>query len=51
MKPSERKQKLVAELTSLYEKLNVGRLYGFPNQRDTQQWLAEVASVLKNLDE
>ncbi|MBU0569890.1 hypothetical protein KKB40_03855 [Patescibacteria group bacterium] len=51
MKPSERKQKLVVELTSLYEKLDVGRLYGFPNQKDTQQWLADVASVLKNLDE
>ncbi len=51
MKPSERKQKLVEELASLYGKLDVGRLYGFPNQKDTQQWLADVASVLKNLDE
>lgn len=51
MKPSERKQKLVEELASLYEELDVRRLYGFPNQKDTQQWLAEVASVLKNLDE
>lgn len=51
MKPSEKKQKLVDELVELYEKLDVNRLYGFPNQKDTQQWLAEVASVLKNLDE
>lgn len=51
MKPSERKQKLVEELVALYEKLDVNRLYAFPNQKDTQQWLADVASVLKNLDE
>ncbi|KKR51023.1 MAG: hypothetical protein UT84_C0003G0018 [Candidatus Curtissbacteria bacterium GW2011_GWA1_40_16] len=51
MKPSERKQQLVNELSSLYENLNVNRLYAFPNQKDTQQWLADVASVLKNLDE
>lgn len=51
MKPFERKQKLVEELVILLGKLDVRRLYGFPNQRDTQQWLAEVASVLKNLDE
>lgn len=51
MKPSERKQKLVNELSNLYEKLDVNRLYGFPNQKDAQQWLADVASVLKNLDE
>jgi len=49
MKPSEEKQKLVEELASLYEKLDIGRLYGFPSQKDTQQWLAEVVSVLKNL--
>jgi len=51
MKPSEKKQKLVEELASLYEKLDINRLYAFPSQRDTQQWLADVASVLKNLDE
>lgn len=50
MKPSEKKHKLVEELADLYEKLDVGRLYGFPNQKDTQQWLADVCSVLKNLD-
>ncbi|HAV15190.1 MAG TPA: TIGR02391 family protein [Candidatus Pacebacteria bacterium] len=51
MKPSERKQRLVEELADLYEKLDTNKLYGFPNQKDTQQWLANVASVLKNLDE
>lgn len=51
MKPSERKRQLVEELANLHEKLDVGRLYGFPRQKDTQEWLAEVASVFKNLDE
>lgn len=51
MKPSERKQKLVEELANLYEELDVRRLYSFPSQKDTQKWLADVASVLKNLDE
>ena len=51
MKPSERKLQLVEELASLCEKLDVTRLYGFPRQKDTQEWLANVASVLKNLDD
>lgn len=51
MIPSERKQKFVKELASLYEKLDVNRLYGFPNQKDTQEWIASMGSVLKNLDE
>jgi hypothetical protein len=51
MKLSERKQKLVKELASLYKQLDVVRLYGFPNQKDTQQWVAGVASILKSLDE
>lgn len=51
MKPSERKQKLVEELAALFKKIDVNRIYGFPNQSDTQTWLADVASVLKNLDE
>lgn len=51
MKHSEKKQKLVDELFGLYEKLNVRRLYGSPNQKDVQQWLADVASILKILDE
>lgn len=51
MKPSERKQKLVEELTSLYKKLDVVRLYGFPNQKDTQKWIADMRAALKNLNE
>lgn len=51
MKPSERKRQLVEELSIFQEKLSVGRLYAFPSQKDTQQWVADVASVLKNLDE
>jgi len=51
MKPSEKKQKLVEELSSLYQQLNINRLYAFPNQKDTQDWIADMASVLKNLDE
>src|SRR3989344_442887 len=51
MKPSEKKQKLVEELLNLYQQLNTNRLYAFPNQKDTQDWIANIASVLKNLDE
>lgn len=51
MKPSEKKQKFVEELIKLYEDIDVNRLYAFPNQKDTQQWLSNVASLLKNLDE
>lgn len=51
MKPSNKKRQLVEELTNLSNKLDVARLYGFPRQEDTQTWLADVAAVLKNLDE
>ena len=51
MKPSDKKRQLVEELANLYKKLDIARLYGFPRQEDTQDWLAEVAAVLKNLDE
>lgn len=51
MTSSDRKQQLVKELVNLCEKLDIARLYGFPRQKDTQEWLSEVASVLKNLDE
>lgn len=51
MKPSDKKWQLVEELTNLCKKLDVARLYSFPRQEDTQEWLAEVAAVLKNLDE
>jgi len=51
MKKSEEKQKLAEELAGLSESLDINRLYAFPNQNDTQKWIADVRSVLKNLDE
>ena len=51
MKQSERKQKLVEELTSLYGNITVQRLHDYPRQKDVQDWLAEIASIFKNLDE
>src|SRR3989344_1456465 len=51
MKPSEKKQKLVEELSNLFQQLDINRLYAFPNQQDTRDWIADIASVLKNLDE
>jgi len=51
MKKSEEKQQLVEELANLHKRLNINRLYAFPNQKDTQKWIADVGSVLKNLDE
>ncbi len=51
MKPSERKRKLVEELANLHEALNVQQLYCWPNHKTTKDWLANVAAVLKNLDE
>ncbi len=51
MKKSEEKKKSVEELASFYEGLDINRLYAFPNQSDTQQWVANVGAVLKNLDE
>lgn len=51
MKPSEKKQKYVERLKKLYKKLDVDRLYIYPNQNDNQKWIADVRSVLKNLDE
>ena len=51
MKKSEEKQKLVVELASLHRSLGINRLYAYPNQKDTQQWIADVRSILKNLDE
>jgi hypothetical protein len=51
MKPSERKRQLVEELSRLQGRISVEHLYGFPRQNDTQEWLADVASIFKNLDE
>ena len=51
MKKSELKQKFVQELVELHQALNVKQLYVEPEHRTTKDWLAETASVLKNLDE
>jgi len=51
MKSSENKKKIVEKLANLCKQLDVQRLYNFPRQEDTQRWLADIASVLKNLDE
>ena len=49
MSDIEHKKTLVRELEIFFKKLNVQRLYTHPNQKDTKDWLAEVASILKNL--
>jgi len=51
MKPSEKKEGLVKELDKLYKTLDVIQLYTKPRQKPTNDWLADTASVLKNLDE
>ena len=51
MKKSERKVKLVDELSKYYKLLNVEQLFDFPDHKISKDWLAEVAAILKNLDE
>ncbi len=51
MKNSEKKKKLVEELVNLHRTLNVHQLYTESSHKITLDWLAETASVLKNLDE
>lgn len=51
MKLLEKKQKLVEELSKLFEAMDTTYLYTHPRQEPTKKWLADVASVLKNLDE
>lgn len=51
MKPSERKKQLANELVCLYEAINVEQLYCWPRHKITKDWLANTASILKNLDE
>lgn len=51
MKKSEEKRKLVDELTQLYQKLSVEQIFVSPNHKDSKGWLADVAAILKNLDE
>lgn len=50
-KPSDRKRKLAEELEELSKTMDVTYLYTHPRQRPTVGWLANVAGVLKNLDE
>lgn len=47
----EAKKKLVEELEGYFKKLDAQRLYCFPNQEDTKNWLAEVGSIFKGLSE
>lgn len=51
MKPSEKKEKFVNELVQLCQTMTPDQLYCWPRQKTTRDWLAETASVLKNLDE
>jgi hypothetical protein len=51
MKKSEQKQQLVEELARHFKDLNVKKLYREPNHKTSKDWLAEVAAILKNLDE
>lgn len=51
MKKSEEKRKLVNELTEQYQKLSVEQIFVSPNHKDSKGWLADVAAILKNLDE
>ena len=51
MKIFKAKKKLVRELTKLSNSINVVQLYHLPRQDVTQNWLADVAAVLKKLDE
>jgi len=45
------KKQLIEELEQYHKVLNVRRLYEFPDHKNSKDWLAEVAAILKNLDE
>jgi len=51
MKPSEKKKNVVIELIKLGQEMNPDQLYCWPKQPVTRNWLAEMAAVLKQLDE
>ena len=51
MKPSEKKQQTVNELIQLCQDMDPDLLYCWPRRRIVRNWIAETASVLKNLDE
>lgn len=51
MKKSEQKRGLVEELEKCFQALNVKQLYEQSDHKTSKDWLAEVAAILKNLDE
>ncbi len=51
MKTSERKKSLVEELSNFHKALNVEQMFRDPEHKTTKDWLAETASILKQLDE
>ena len=51
MKKSEEKRTLVEELEKCFQALNVQKLYEESDHKTSKDWLAEVAAILKNLDE
>ncbi len=50
-KKSEKKIQFVQELTNLFSSLDVKKLYEEPDHKVSKDWLADVAAILKNLDE
>lgn len=51
MKKSEQKKALVEDLSKYHKALNVKKLYEESDHKTSKDWLAEVAAILKNLDE
>ncbi len=51
MKKLEEKRKLAEDLGRYFKTLNLKKLYEEPNHKISKDWLAEVAAILKNLDE
>lgn len=51
MKKSDEKRALAEDLDKYFKTLNVTKLYEEPNHKTSNDWLAEVAAILKNLDE
>lgn len=51
MKKSEQKKSLVEDLSKYHKALNVKQLYEESDHKTSKDWLAEVAAILKNLDE
>jgi len=47
----QNKKDLVKELAEYQKALNVQQLYDSPSHKTVKNWLSEVASILKNLDE